>query len=137
MNQTVVTKVDHALDIRVLRTMLIASSLAVVISMFIAPWRVTVGILIGGLLAVFSHRWLKKSVAAAIEMSIGAKENRLRLTQFLLRYFVIALIVYFVVVLGIANLTAVLAGLASFVVALMVEAGREFYFAITHREEMN
>ena len=117
--------------------MLIASSLAVVISMFIAPWRVTVGILIGGLLAVFSHRWLKNSVAAAIKMSIGAKENRLRLTQFLLRYFVIALIVYFVVVLGIANLTAVLAGLASFFVALMVEAGREFYFAITHREEMN
>jgi len=34
-------------------------------------------------------------------------------------------------------LTAVLVGLASFVVALMVEAGREFYFAITHREEMN
>ncbi|HZJ42225.1 MAG TPA: ATP synthase subunit I [Pyrinomonadaceae bacterium] len=137
MNQTVVTEVDHSLNIRVLRTMLIASSLAVVISMFIAPWRVTVGILIGGLLAVFSHRWLKNSVAAAIKMSIGAKENRLRLTQFLLRYFVIALIVYFVVVLGIANLTAVLAGLASFVVALMVEAGREFYFAITHREEMN
>ena len=117
--------------------MLIASSLAVVISMFLGPWRVTVGILIGGLLAIFSHRWLKNSVAAAIEMSIGAKENRLRLTQFLLRYFVIGLIVYSVVVLGIANLTAVLAGLASFVVALMVEAGREFYFALTHREEMN
>jgi hypothetical protein len=137
MNQTVVTEVDHSLDIRVFRTMLIASSLAVVISMFLAPWRVSVGIMIGGLLALFSHRWLKNSVAAAIEMSIGAKENRLRLTQFLLRYCVIALIVYFVVVLGIANLTAVLAGLASFVVALMVEAGREFYFAITHREEMN
>src|SRR5258705_10691036 len=102
MNQTVVTEVDHSLDIRVLRTMLIASSLAALISMFLAPWKVTVGILIGGALAIFSHRWLKKSVAAAIEMSIGAKENRLRLTRFLLRYFVIALIFLFGVVLGVA-----------------------------------
>jgi ATP synthase I subunit len=137
MNQTVVTEVDRALDVRVLRTMLIASSLAVVISMFIAPWRVTVGILVGGILALFSHRWLKNSASAAIRLSIGAGENRLGLTQFLLRYFVIALVICFVVVLGVANLTAVLAGLSSFVVALMVEAGREFYFAITHREEMN
>ena len=117
--------------------MLISSLVAVAISLPLAPWRVTVGILIGGALALFSHRWLKNSAAAAIQMSIGANENRLRLTQFLLRYCVIALIVYFVVVLDIDNLTAVLAGLASFVVALMVEAGREFYFAITHREEMN
>jgi hypothetical protein len=137
MNQAVVTEVDHSLDIRVFRTMLISSLVAVAISLPLAPWRVTVGILIGGALALFSHRWLKNSAAAAIQMSIGANENRLRLTQFLLRYCVIALIVYFVVVLDIANLTAVLAGLASFVVALMVEAGREFYFAITHREEMN
>lgn len=117
--------------------MLIASSLAAITSLFVFPWNVTTGIAIGGALALFSHRWLKNSAAAAIEMSIGTGRPRLRLTQFLLRYVVIALIVYFVVVLGLANLTAVLAGLASFVVALMVEAGREFYFAITHREETN
>jgi len=117
--------------------MAIASALSVSVAAFIAPWRVTTGLLMGGVLALFSHRWLKSSAAVAIQLSIGARENRLGLTQFLLRYFVIALIVYFVVVLRIANLTAVLAGLASFVVALMVEAGREFYFAITHREEMN
>ncbi|HSE21381.1 MAG TPA: ATP synthase subunit I [Pyrinomonadaceae bacterium] len=137
MNQAVVTEVDHSLDTRVFRTMLIASLLAVAISLPLAPWRVTFGILIGGALALFSHHWLKSSAAAAIQMSIGANQNRLGLTQFFLRYCVIALVVYLVAVLGIANLTAVLAGLASFVVALMVEAGREFYFAITHREEMN
>jgi len=35
------------------------------------------------------------------------------------------------------SLTAVLAGLSSFVVAIFVEAFREFYFAIIQREEIS
>lgn len=115
--------------------MVVASVLAVTISAFIAPWRVTAGLLVGGLLALFSHRWLKNSAAAAIQLSTSGGRPQLRLAQFVLRYAVIAAVIFSAYTLDLISVPAVLAGMSSFVVAMMVEAVREFYFAITKREE--
>lgn len=117
------------------RSMVVASALAVTISAFIAPWRVTAGLLVGGLLALFSHRWLKNSAAAAIQLSTAGGRPQLKLVQFVLRYAVIAAVVFSLYTLDLISLPAVLVGMSSFVVAMMVEAVREFYFAITKREE--
>jgi len=54
-----------------------------------------------------------------------------------LRYFVIAGVIYAAYTLNVMSLIAVLAGLCSFAVALLVEAVREFYFAIIEREEIS
>jgi hypothetical protein len=123
------------LEYRVFRNMVVASVLAVTISAFVAPWRVTTGLLVGGLLALFSHRWLKNSAAAAIQLSTSGGMPQLRLAQFVLRYVVIAAVVFSAYTLDLISLPAVLAGMSSFVVAMFVEAAREFYFAITKREE--
>jgi hypothetical protein len=127
---------SNAINLRIFRSMAIATGVAVVVSAAIGPWRVTTGLLVGGLLALFSHRWLKNSAAAAIEMSIGGAQPRLRLTQFLLRYFVIGAFVFSLYQLDLLSLTATLAGMSTFVVAIFVEAAREFYFAIIQREEI-
>jgi hypothetical protein len=111
--------------------------LAVSVSAFVAPWRVTTGLLVGGLLALFSHSWLKNSAAAAIHLSTVGGRPQLRLAQFVLRYIVIAAVVFAVYTLNLISLPAVLIGLSSFVVAMFVEASREFYFAIIRREEIS
>jgi hypothetical protein len=128
---------SNAINLRIFRSMLIATGLAVVVSAVIGPWRVTTGLLVGGLLALFSHRWLKNSAAAALELSIGGAKPRLRLAQFLLRYLVIAAVVFSLYQLDVLSLTATLAGMSTFVVAIFVEALREFYFAIIQREEIS
>ena len=115
--------------------MAVATALAVTISAFIAPWRVSAGVLVGGLLALFSHSWLKNSAAAAIQLSTTGGPPQLRLAQFVLRYAVIAAVIFSLYILDLISLPAVLAGMSSFVIALLVEAVREFYFAITKREE--
>ena len=121
---------------RVFRTMAVTTALAVAVAAVMAPWRVTSGLLVGGLLALFSHSWLKNSAAEAIRLSTGADRPQFRIAQFLLRYVVIAAAVFALHTLDLISLTAVLIGLSSFVVALLVEALREFYFAITQREEI-
>ena len=126
---------DKAINQRIFRTMAIATGLSVAVSALVGPWRFTTGLLLGGLLALFSHRWLKNSAAAAIQLATDQGVKQLRLAQFLLRYVVIAGVVFATYTLDLVSLTAVLAGLSSFVVALMVEASREFYFAIIEREE--
>jgi hypothetical protein len=121
---------------RVFRTMVATTALAVAVAAFFAPWRVTSGLLLGGLLALFSHRWLKNSAAAAIRLATTSSQPQLRLFQFILRYVVIAAVVFTAYTLDLISLPAVLVGLSSFVVALFVEAFREFYFAIKQREEI-
>lgn len=129
------TGLDQALNSRVFRAMAATTALSVVLASFLAPWRVTSGLLVGGVLALFSHRWLKNSAAAAIQLSTSGGRPQFRLAQFLLRYVVIAAIVFAASTLNLISLPAVLVGLSSFVVAMFVEALREFYFAIIQREE--
>jgi hypothetical protein len=59
---------NNAINLRIFRTMAIATGLSVAVSAVVGPWRVTTGLLVGGLLALFSHRWLKNSAAAAIDL---------------------------------------------------------------------
>jgi hypothetical protein len=133
-NNTVETSIqtepDHFLHTRIFRVMIVVSGLAVLVSAFIYPWRVTTGLLIGGVLAIFSHHWLSNSAAAAIRLSIGGGVQQIRLFQFILRYVVVAAAIFAASEFGVASLTAMLVGLSTFVLALMVEALREFYFAI-------
>lgn len=130
-----ITEEDHGLNARVFRVMVAVTILAVVVSAFIGPWRFTAGLLIGGVLATFSHGWLRNSAAAAIRLSVGGGVQQIRLLQFILRYVVVGLVIFTAYSVGIASLPAMIIGLSSFVVALFVEAIREFYFAIIRREE--
>ncbi len=117
--------------------MAVTTALAVTVSAFLGPWRVTTGLLAGGLLALFSHSWLKNSAAAAIRLSATGGIADWRIAQFLLRYLVIAGVVFAGYTLDLISLPAVLIGLSSFVAAILVEALREFYFAIKQREEIS
>ena len=128
---------SNAINLRIFRTMVITTGLAVAVSAVIGPWRVTTGLLVGGLLALFSHRWLKNSAAAALELSIGGARPRLRLAQFMLRYVVIGALVFSLYQLDVLSLPFTLWGMSTFVVAIFVEAVREFYFAIIQREEIS
>lgn len=125
------------INTRVFRTMAVTTMLAVGVSAFIAPWRVTTGLLLGGVLALFSHSWLKNSAAAAIRLSTAGGQPQLRLVQFILRYVVIAAVIFSIYTLELVSLPAVFIGLSTFVVAMFVEAAREFYFAIKEREEIS
>ena len=128
---------DNAINRRIFWTMAIATGLSVIVSAVVGPWRFTTGLLLGGLLALFSHRWLIKSAAAAIQVATTGAVKQLQLARFLLRYLVIAGVVFATYTLDLVFLPAVLAGLSTFVVGLMVEALREFYFAIIEREEIS
>jgi hypothetical protein len=128
---------DKAINSRIFRTMAIATGMSVAVSAVIGPWRVTTGLLIGGLLALFNHRWLKNSAAAAIRLSTTGGASQFGIAQFMLRYVVIAAAIFAIYALDLVSLPAVLAGLCSFVIAMLAEAFREFYLAIIEREEIS
>jgi hypothetical protein len=126
---------DVALERRILRAMCASVALAVASSAAVAPWRVTTGLLLGGALSIFNHHWLRTSVAAAFRITESQPRPRMRLARYVLRYFVVACAVVAAVSLNVVSLAATLAGMCSFVAALFVEAGRQFYMSIVNREE--
>ena len=133
---TLLPEADNSgVEVRIFRTMALAVALAVLLSLPFAQWRTTVGLLLGGILSLLNHHWLSSSTAAAFTVLIHGTKPRLKVAQYILRYLVIATLVFIAYKLNIVSLAPTIAGLCSFVVALFVEAFREFYFVIIHREE--
>ena len=127
---------DEGLHTRILRTMIVASILAVLGSIFLGSWQFTSGLVIGGLLALLNHRWLQTSTSSAFGVLLNGEKPRITIGKYILRYAVVVLVAFAAYQLGIASLVAIITGLSTFVVALFVEAIREFYFAIIRREEI-
>ena len=127
---------DLGLYARVFRVKLGATGLAVFVSIFLAPWRVTSGLLIGGLLSLINHHWLQASVSAVVALAVDGEKPKLNLAKFILRYLVVGAVAFLAYKFRIASLPALLAGLCTFVLALFAEALREMYFVIIQREEI-
>ncbi len=131
------TTPGNNIEVRLMRSMATAVALAIIVSLPFAQWRFISGLLLGGILSLLNHYWMRTSIAAAFDSALGrGVQPRLRLAGYVLRYFVIFGVVFLAYQLNIVSLPATIAGLSSFVVALFVEASREIYFAIIHREEV-
>lgn len=123
------------LEFRLQRSMIVSIALAVGVSALVGPWRFTSGLLLGGLLSILNYRWLHTSVTAIFDINLTAERPRAGVSRYLLRYIVVAALVLVAANFQVVSLAATLAGLCAFVPALLIEAVREFYLAIIHREE--
>ena len=120
---------------RIYRDTFWAALVAVVVSAFLAPWRVTLGLALGGALALFNQHWLRSSVEAVFEGATAARPPRMRAARYVLRYAVVTVLVFFAYQAGLVSLVATLAGMCAVVAGLLAEGFRQFYFAIVGREE--
>jgi hypothetical protein len=125
---------DGALEVRLFRAMIATVLLTFVGSAMLAPWRVTFGLMLGGVLSLLNYHWLRTSVAAVFNVSRNDRP-RVRTWRYIVRYFVVGVAVFAAYQLQVVSLPATILGLCAFVPALFVEAFRQFYFAITRREE--
>ena len=136
MNGRALTGADTgAVELRIFRVMIAGIAVAVTASAILAPWRVTTGLLLGGGLALLNYHWLRTSVAAIFAGDIETRRPRVRASRYLIRYFVVGFVAFGAYKLKLVSLPATFAGLCSFVPAMFVEAGRQFYLAIIRREE--
>ena len=133
----IVGPVPTGFEARLLRFMMAITAIGAVVALIVGNWRISVGLVIGGALAILNHRWLQSSTAAAFRVLLEGQKPSINLAKYIFRYLAIASAVLVVYELGLAPLTAIIAGLSSFVVAVFVEALRELYFAIIQREEIS
>jgi hypothetical protein len=133
---TTVRDVD-GLAARILIFMSLSVLLAVSVSAFIAPWRVTTGLLLGGFLSILNYSWMRDSIGALLEEGGTGRKAGGKLWRYLIRYFVIGSVVFVAYELNVISLAATIVGLCSFVAALFAEALRQFYLSMIDRKEIS
>jgi hypothetical protein len=131
----VIEQSDGALELRLFRVMIVSVISASIISMVLAPWRVSFGLMLGGCLSLLNYHWLRTSVSAIFNIEYAVQRPRVRISRYVLRYLLVGAVVFAAYQLRLVSIAATMAGLCAFVPALFVEAFRQFYFAIIHREE--
>ena len=125
----------RAVERRVFRDTCAAVVIAVAASAVLAPWRVTTGLLLGGLLSLFNMYWLRTSVSAVFDAAPEGSPPRMKAARYVLRYVFVVAAVAAANALGVVSLVATLAGMCLVVAALLAEGLRQLYFAIVGREE--
>jgi len=128
---------DEALEMRIFRVMAISVFLAVMVSLWLSPWRIVTGLLLGGVLSLLNYHWLRTSIRAIIQARASGKDISSNGSRFIVRYLVIFAVVLTAYLLNVVSLPATIVGLCSFVVALFAEAFRQSYFSIVNREGIN
>lgn len=128
---------DEALEMRIFRVMAISVFLAVMVSLWLSPWRIVTGLLLGGVLSLLNYHWLRTSIRAIIQARASGKDISSNGSRFIVRYLVVFAVVLTAYLLNVVSLPATIVGLCSFVVALFAEAFRQSYFSIVNREGIN
>src|SRR5687768_974620 len=74
-----------AMERRIILGMYVTVALAVVVSAPLAPWRVTTGLLLGGVLSLINHHWLRMAVATVFSSSAAAGVRpKIRIARYIL-----------------------------------------------------
>ena len=104
-------------------------------SLWLGDWRVTLGIILGGVLSLLNVYWLRLSLKNLLSAAAGGSKPRFNSVLYILRYLFIAVIVAFAAMLGLVSVAATLVGLLSFAFAILIEAIIQLIIIIFIREE--
>ena len=115
---------------RVWRNIVAVIILAVAIAALAADFRVTLGLALGGALALLNYRWLSSSLRAVL--AIGSEKTPPGTTlKFAFRWLVVAAIGWAANRTGYVDAAGILAGLLAPAVAVMIEAAYVVYQTVS------
>ncbi|MBV8476533.1 MAG: ATP synthase subunit I [Acidobacteria bacterium] len=121
-----------ALD-RIRVSMIVLAVLTMLAAWVTYGWHMTVGFAVGGTVSYLNFYWLKRVVNGMADRITKTQRREsvwAVVLRFLLRYFLIGMVAYAIVLVSPASLYGLLAGLFLPVAAIACEAGYEVYIAV-------
>jgi hypothetical protein len=79
------------------------------------------GALLGGILAFANYYWLKVSLKSVFAKAVSGERTRFLAGKYILRYLIFGLVLMFIYLSAAVDVIAVILGLASFALAVVVE----------------
>jgi len=106
---------------RLLVEMAVLVILGTVVGSLFGGARFGIGVLIGGALAFGNYFWLKRSTESLFETAFSGGRTPLPAIRFIARYVVLGLVILAIHYTGLLPAAAVIAGLAAFALAVVVD----------------
>ena len=122
---------------RIQNFMLVIGLTAVATAFAYFGWRTGIGFALGGGIAYLNFHWLKKVVAGLAELTISsgtAPSSRGVVHRFILRYFLMAIVAFVILVVSRESLYGLFAGLFLPVAAILCEGAFEVYVVLGRRD---
>lgn len=95
-----------------------------------------IGVLIGGVLAFINYYWLKYSLAKMFEKAEDGAKPKFLGIRYLFRYLIIGAALTVIFLTKVIPVVAVIAGLASFAVAVVLEGFIRIFLSFYNRKEI-
>ena len=131
--ETTVVPISHS---RILWIMAIVLIVTVTGSLIFAEWRVTVGLILGGILSFINYYWLKFALKSVFDKAIEGSKPRFLVGKYILRYFAIGAVVVLVFLTKVIPVAAVICGLLAFAAAILIESFILVIIHISKRKEI-
>ncbi len=95
-----------------------------------------VGVPVGGAMAAVNYYWQKRSLAAIFDQAIHAEKPRFLALRYALRYAVIGGVLLLIYLTGTVSIVAVVLGLASFALAVVIKGLRLILFPGSFKKDV-
>jgi len=92
------------------------------------------GFMVGGLLSFVNYFWLKNSIRKLFERAIHGTNPALLTIVYILRYVLLGAVLYLIYLTDILPVVAVVLGLGSFVIAVMIEGFYNIFSTFNKKE---
>jgi hypothetical protein len=94
------------------------------------------GVFIGGILSFVNYYWLKFSLKKIFEQAVGGEKPRFLGLRYLFRYIVLGVVLTIVFLTETIPVVAVIAGLASFAIAIIIEGFIRIFLSFYKKKEV-
>lgn len=121
---------------RILIVMTIITILGALFGLIFVSRQFGLGVLIGGILSFVNYYWLKFSLKKIFEQAVSGEKPRFLGLRYLFRYFILAAILTIVFLTDVIPVVAVIAGLASFALAVVIEGFIRVILSFSQQKEV-
>ncbi|MEO6589983.1 MAG: ATP synthase subunit I [Pyrinomonadaceae bacterium] len=121
---------------RILIVMAAVAMVGVLLGLIFVSWQFGVGVLIGGILSFVNYYWLKFSLKKIFERAVAGEKPRFLGLRYLFRYLILGAVLTIVFLTEIIPVVAVIAGLGSFAVAIVIEGIIRIFSSFFKKKEV-
>lgn len=137
-SQPIVIEEENFVPLTHQRILIVMAAVAVagaLLGLIFISWQFSIGVLIGGVLAFVNYYWLKRSLAKMFEKAEDGAKPKFLGVRYLFRYLIIGAALTVVFLTKVIPVVAVIAGLSSFAVAIVLEGFVRIFLTFYHKRK--
>ncbi len=121
---------------RILIVMGTIAAFGSLLSLVFISWQFGLGVFIGGILSFVNYYWLKFSLKKIFEQAVGGEKPRFLGLRYLFRYLILGVVLTVVFLTETIPVVAVIAGLSSFALAIVIEGFIRIFSSFFKKKEV-